>query len=108
MTHSAKQVDEIKVLVTPKLECEKAGITNFKFGDGEAITFKGHHENENKTDFLVTASSERGLLNRAKFLMESFLGLLEVGSRGFYTITPAGIGSTLFCVKNVQKGVERR
>ncbi len=91
MTRGAKQLGEIRVLVTPKFECEKVGITSFKFRTGEEITFKGHHENENKTEFLVTASLETGLLNRAKFLVESFLGLFELGSRGSYSFATAGL-----------------
>jgi hypothetical protein len=100
MMRDAKQLGQIRVLVAPKMECEKVGITNFKFGMGEGIAFKGHHEDKNKTEFLVTASAEGGrLLNRAKFLIESFLGLLELGSRGSYSFEIAGLvvtaGTTL-------------
>ena len=88
MNKENRKLWKLKVVVKPKLECDKVGVANFELGDGEAITFKEHQGN--KTAFSVTVSSDWSeVQDRAEFLMKAFLGVFGLESKRSFTF---GVG----------------
>lgn len=86
MTTSQKQLWKVRAVVKPIVECERIGVTTFKFGENEEITFEGQLE-DGKTEFSIKVISDSNEVDtRGEFYLKSLLALLELETPGFYSI----------------------
>lgn len=86
MTTSQKQLWKVRAVVKPIVECERMGITTFKFGENEEVTFEGQLE-DRKTEFSIKVISDSNEVDsRGEFYLKSLLALLELETRGSYSI----------------------
>lgn len=86
MTISQKQLWKVRAIVEPTVEWDRIGITAFKIGKNEEITFEGQLE-DGKTEFSMKVISDSNEVHtRGEFYLKSLLALLELETRGSYSV----------------------
>lgn len=84
MTNGQEELWKVEAIVEPQVEYEKIkdkiGITGFRIGEDELITFEKHLENKTQFSVTVLCNDRSKVHDRAEFLTKAFLGLLGLES----------------------------